>query len=100
MEELAVGAGADLVDDGGLQIDKDGTGNVLTGRGLAEEGVERVITSVKLLGNVTIWLDAVFKAVKLPAGVTNLDTGLADVDTNRMSEMTDARQRQRTFFFT
>lgn len=34
VEELAVGAGADLVDDGGLQIDEDGARDVLAGAGL------------------------------------------------------------------
>lgn len=29
VEELAVGSGSDLVNDGGLQIDKDGTRDVL-----------------------------------------------------------------------
>ena len=30
--------------------------------------------------HLTIGLDAVLEAVQLPAGITNLDTGLADVD--------------------
>ena len=45
VEELTVGTGADLVDDGGLQIDEDGTWDVLAGASLGEEGVERVITT-------------------------------------------------------
>lgn len=45
VEELAVGAGADLVNHGGLEIDEDRTGHVLAGPGLAEEGVEGVITT-------------------------------------------------------
>merc|ERR1719274_477302 len=45
VEQLAVGAGADLVDDGGLQVDKDGTGDVLASTSLREEGVERVIAT-------------------------------------------------------
>ena len=45
VEELAVGAGADLVNHGGLKIDEDRTGHVLAGSGLAEEGVESIITS-------------------------------------------------------
>jgi len=31
MEQLTVGASADLINDGGLQIDEDGTRNVLAG---------------------------------------------------------------------
>ncbi|RDX86580.1 hypothetical protein CR513_32074, partial [Mucuna pruriens] len=43
VEELAVGAGADFVNDGGFEIDEDGTGDVLAGSGLAEESVEGVV---------------------------------------------------------
>ena len=45
VEELSVGTGADLIDDGGLQIDEDGTWDVLASAGLGEKGVERVITT-------------------------------------------------------
>ena len=31
-----------LIDDGGFQIDEDGTGDVFTGAGLGEKGVERI----------------------------------------------------------
>ena len=40
VEKLSVSSGSDLIDDGRLQIDEDGTGNVLAGAGLGEEGVE------------------------------------------------------------
>jgi len=43
--ELPVGSRADLVTDGGLKINKDGTGDVLSGSGLREEGVEGVIAA-------------------------------------------------------
>ena len=49
VEELAVDAGPDLVDDGGLQIHKHGPGHVLPGTGLGEEGVEGVISSSNCL---------------------------------------------------
>ena len=39
----AVDAHADLVHDGGLKVDVDRAGHVLAGRGLREEGVERVV---------------------------------------------------------
>lgn len=38
--QLLVGASADLVNDGGLEVDKDGAGHELAVAGLAEEGVE------------------------------------------------------------
>jgi hypothetical protein len=82
VEQLAVGTGADLINDGGLQIDEDGTGNVLASTSLREKGVERVITATDGLvgGHLAIRLDTVLEAEKLPAGVTDLDTGLADMD--------------------
>ena len=40
VEQLTVGTGADLIDDSGLQIDENGTWDVLAGASLGEEGVE------------------------------------------------------------
>ena len=45
VEELTVGTSADLIDDGGLQIDEDGAWDVLAGASFGEKGVERVITT-------------------------------------------------------
>jgi hypothetical protein len=57
---------------------------VLSGTGLGEEGVEGIITTTDgFVGwHLTIWLDSVLKAEELPAGVTNLDTGLANMNGN------------------
>ena len=82
VEQLTVGSSADLIDDGGLQIDEDGTGDVFSGTSLREKGVESIITTTDGLigGHLTIRLDAVFQTEQLPAGVTDLDTGLTDVN--------------------
>merc|ERR1712155_279632 len=40
VEELLVGAGSDLVDHGGLEVEEDGPGHVLAGPSLGEEGGE------------------------------------------------------------
>jgi hypothetical protein len=82
VEELAVGAGADLVDNSGLEVDEHGTGNVLAGAGLREEGVEGIIATTDGLvgGHLAIRLNSVLEAEQLPAGVAALDTGLTDVD--------------------
>jgi len=87
VEQLTVCSGADLIDHGGLQIDEDGTGNVLAGAGLAKEGVEGIITTADGLvrGHLTVGLDAVLQAVQLPAGITDLDTGLSDVDRDALT---------------
>ena len=71
-----------LTDYGGLQIDEDSPGDVLAGAGLAKEGVEGVITASNGLvtGHLAIRLDPVLQAVQLPASITDLDTGLSDMD--------------------
>jgi len=80
--ELAVGSGANLVANRRLKVDKDGSRNMLSSTSLGEKGVERVITAADgfIRGHLTIGLDTVLKAVKLPAGITSLDSGLAKVD--------------------
>jgi len=79
--ELGVLSGADFVTNGGFQIHKDGTGDVLSGGGLAEESVEGVIDGSSLGGgHVTIGGDSVLQAVEFPAVVTDLDTGLTEMD--------------------
>ena len=87
MEELSVGSGSDLIDNGWLEIEEDSSWDVLTSTSLGEEGVESVITTTDgFIGwHLTIRLDTVLEAEKLPAGVTNLDTGLTDVDGNDFS---------------
>jgi len=87
MEELSVGSGSDLIDNGWLKIEEDGSWNVLTGTSLGEEGVESIITTTdRFIGwHLTVRLDSVLEAEKLPAGVTDLDTGLTDMDGNDFS---------------
>jgi len=82
VEQLSVGAGSDLIDDGGLEIEEDGAGHVLASTSLGEEGVESVVAATDGLvgGHLTVRLNTVLEAEELPAGVTNLDTGLTDVD--------------------
>jgi hypothetical protein len=82
MEELSVGSGSDLIDNGRLEIEEDATGDVLASTSLGEEGVESVVTATDgLIGwHLTVRLDSVLEAEELPAGVTNLDTGLTDMD--------------------
>ena len=58
-----------------------------TGELTREEGVEAVISSPDSLvaGHLAIRLDAVLQTVEFPAGVANLDPGLADVYTDALS---------------
>ena len=64
VEELAVGAQADLVDDGWFEIDEDGSRDVLAGSALREEGVEGVVADADgLVGrHLAVGLDAMLKA--------------------------------------
>ncbi len=80
--ELAVRATSDLVANGGLQVDVHTAGDVLASAGLAEEGVEGVVSPPDGLvgGHLAVRLDAVLEAVELPAAVACLDAGLAHVD--------------------
>jgi hypothetical protein len=60
---------------------------MLTSTSFGEEGVEGIITTTDGLvrGHLTIRLDTVFKAEEFPAGVTDLDTTLTDVNRNYFS---------------
>ena len=80
--ELSVRADADLVHDCGLEVNEDSARNVLACTSLREEGVEGIVAAADGLvrGHLAVWLDAVLKAVELPAGVSDLDTGLANVN--------------------
>ena len=80
MEQLSVGSNADLVDNGWLEVHEDRPGHVLAAAGLGEEGLEGVISEGLVGGHAAVGLDAVLQAVQLPAGIADLDSGLADVD--------------------
>lgn len=82
VEQLTVGTSSDLIDYSWFQIDEDGSWHVLASSSFAEEGVERIITTSDGLvtWHLTIRLDTVFETVQLPAGITDLDTGLSDMD--------------------
>jgi len=75
VEELSVGSGSDLIDNGGLEIEEDGTGDVLASTSLGEEGVESIITTTDGLvrGHLTVRLNSVLEAEELPACITDLD---------------------------
>ena len=71
----------EFTDDCGLQVHKNSSGDMLSSSSLIEEGVEGIISSSNVLvaGHLPIRLDPMFQAVKLPAGVANLDTSLTHV---------------------
>jgi len=82
VEQLTVGTSSDLIDYGWFQVNEDGSWYVLASSSLTEEGVEGIITTSNGLvtWHLTIRLDTVFQTVQFPAGITDLDSGLSDVD--------------------
>jgi len=82
VEQLSVGSGSDLIDNGWLEIEEDSSWDVLASTSLGEEGVEGIVATADGLvrGHLAVGLDAMLEAVQLPAGVTGLDAGLANVD--------------------
>jgi hypothetical protein len=82
MKQLPVGSGPNLVDNGWFKIDENSPWHVFAGTSLREKGVEGVVTTSDsfIRRHLTVWLDAVLEAVELPAGITDLSTGLTDVN--------------------
>jgi hypothetical protein len=80
--QLAVSSSADFIDHTRLEIKVYATRNVLASTCLRKEGVEGVIATTNGLvgGHLTIRLDAVLKAQKLPAPVASLNSGLTNVN--------------------
>jgi len=87
VEELSVGSGSDLVNDGWLQINENSSWDVLAGTSFREKGVERVVAATNgfVAWHLSIRLDSVLEAVEFPTGVTDLDSGLSDVDRDTLS---------------
>ncbi len=92
-EQLTVGSSADLIDNSWLEINKHGTRHVLASSSLAEEGVERIVTTSDsfVAWHLTIGLDAMFEAIQLPAGIAHLDACLANMDTNTFTLKTKTK---------
>jgi hypothetical protein len=82
VEKLTVSSGSDLIDDSWFQVDEYSTRDMFTSTSFTEESVERVITAPNsfITGHLTIRLDTMFQTVQLPTGVTDLYTGLSNVD--------------------
>lgn len=85
--EVALDVGTQLTDHSRLQVDKDGSGNVLPCSRLTEEGIEGVVSASNSLvtGHLAIRLDPMFQTVKLPAGIAHLGSGLADMHRNTLT---------------
>ena len=85
MVKLTVSSNSGLVNDSWLQVNEDSSWNVLSASGLGEEGLEGVISEGLVRGHAAIGLDSMLEAVELPTGVSNLDSGLADMDRDTLT---------------
>merc|ERR1719236_65291 len=97
MEQLTIRTGTDLVDHRRLQVHEDASRNVLAGAGLGEERVERIVAAADGLvrRHLTVRLNTVLEAEKLPAPVPDLAAGLAHVDEDRLTHCFEAVLRRR-----
>merc|ERR1719262_587848 len=87
--QLTVRAGADLIDHSRLEVDVHSAGHVLASTSLREKGVESIVASTDgLIGrHLAVRLDTVLEAEKFPGGITDLDTGLAEVDIDNFTHI-------------
>lgn len=89
VEELPVGSGSDLIDDGGFEIEEDATRDVLSGSSLREESIEGIITATNSLigGHLSVRLYSVLETEEFPASVTDLNTSLTNVNGDYLSHV-------------
>jgi hypothetical protein len=87
VKQLTVHTSAHLIYHSRLQIQEHGTGYVLSCSSLGEKRVERIIPASSRLvtRHLPIRLNTVLEAVQLPACISDLDTGLTDVDRDALS---------------
>ena len=87
VEELSVGAGADLVEHGRFQVNEDSSRDVFAGVSLGEEDIEAVVLDAfaVVAGHLPIRLNAVLQTEQLPARIPYLTSRLAHVDADDLA---------------
>jgi len=82
VEELSVSTSSDFIDNSWFEIKEYTSWDVFSGTSFTEEGVESIITTTNsfVRWHLTVRLDTVLEAEELPTSITNLDTGLTNVD--------------------
>ena len=86
VKQLPIDTSADLIDTGGLEIDKDSAGDVLVRIFLHEKSAES-LTVFSLFFDRTIRLNSMFDAKELPTGITELYAGLSKMNGNNFSHV-------------
>jgi hypothetical protein len=89
VEKLSVGSSSNFINDSCFKIKEDSSWDVLSSSGFWEESVEGIISTSNwfVWWHLTVWLDTVLEAEEFPACITDLDTGLSNVDWNDFSHL-------------
>ena len=76
-----------LTDNSGFQVYEDGTRNVFSRSSFAEKRVKGIITTADgfVARHLAIRLNSMLQAVQLPTSISNLNSGLANVDRNTLT---------------
>ena len=76
-----------LTDNSGFQVYEDSTRNVFSRSSFAEKGVKGIITTADgfVARHLAIRLNSMLQAVQLPTSISNLNSGLANVDRNTLT---------------
>jgi hypothetical protein len=87
VEKTSIGTRPYFINDIRLQINVDCAWNIFSLASLGEEGAEPSVLGsfLTFLGEVSIRLNTMLKAVQLPARIGNLNTGLTDVKGDNFS---------------
>ena len=85
MVKLTVGSDTGFVDDGGFEVNKDSSWDVLSTSSFREEGLEGVIPKRLVRWHATIRLNSMFQTVQLPTGISNLDSSLTNVNRDTLT---------------
>lgn len=100
MEKLSVGSGPDFVDYCGFEVDHDCSWYVIAGKGLRKECTCGIVLAKSFgIVKVTVWGDTMFKTEQLPAGVTQLNSPLANVNGNYLSHLFRLTSYLNCFYF-
>lgn len=70
-----------------FQVDKYSSGNMFSCASFTEESVERIVTASNGLvaGHLAIGLNSMLQTVQFPTGITNLHSGLANMNWNTLT---------------
>jgi hypothetical protein len=82
VEELSVSTSSDFIDNSWFEIKEYTSWDVFSSTSFTEESVESIITtSDSFIGwHLTVRLDTVLEAEEFPTSITDLDTGLTNVN--------------------